>query len=262
MGDPRGFIEYLRELPVDRKAAERIRDWQEFHEHMDDQKLQDQAARCMDCGVPFCHTGTLISGMASGCPINNLIPEWNDLIYRGLWKEALERLHKTNNFPEFTGRVCPAPCEGSCVLGINNPPVTIKNIEAAIIDHGWENGWVVPEPPEKRTGKKVAVIGSGPAGICAAAQLNKAGHTVTVFERADRPGGLLMYGIPNMKLDKRAIVERRLKLLEQEGITFVCNTEVGGNFPAEMLQKEFDATVICTGATKPRDLPVEGRQLK
>ncbi len=156
----------------------------------------------MDCGIPFCHTGQLVSGMASGCPIHNLIPEWNDLVYRGLWKEALERLHKTNNFPDFTGRVCPAPCEGSCVLGINNPPVTIKNIECAIIDHGWENGWVVPEPPAKRTGKKVAVVGSGPAGLCAAAQLNKAGHLVTVFERADRPGGLLMYGIPNMKLDK------------------------------------------------------------
>ena len=201
-------------------------------------------------------TGSLLSGMASGCPIHNLIPEWNDLVYRGLWKEALERLHKTNNFPEFTGRVCPAPCEGSCVLGINNPPVTIKNIECAIIDHGWENGWVVPEPPKKRTGKKVAVIGSGPAGLCAAAQLNKAGHLVTVFERADRPGGLLMYGIPNMKLDKNEVVLRRINSLEAEGIKFVCNTEVGKNYPAEKLLKEFDAVILATGATKPRDLPI------
>ena len=262
MGKPTGFIDYLRELPADRKAAERIKDWQEFHEHLDDGKLQTQAARCMDCGVPFCHTGTLFSGMASGCPINNLIPEWNDLIYRGLWKEALERLHKTNNFPDFTGRVCPAPCEGSCVLGINNPPVTIKNIEVSIADKGWEMGWIKPEPPAKRTGKKVAVIGSGPAGLCAAAQLNKAGHLVTVFERADRPGGLLMYGIPNMKLDKEQVVLPRIKQMEDEGIVFRCNTEVGKDISAKRLMDEFDAVVLCTGATKPRDLPIEGRQLK
>ena len=262
MGKPTGFIEYLRELPLDRAAIERIRDWNEFHHHMDDGKLRQQAARCMDCGIPFCHTGTLISGMAAGCPIHNLIPEWNDLVYRGLWKEALERLHKTNNFPDFTGRVCPAPCEGSCVLGINAPPVTIKNLEVTIIDHGWEHGWVVPEPPKQRTGKKVAVVGSGPAGLCAAAQLNRAGHLVTVFERADRPGGLLMYGIPNMKLDKQQVVLRRIEQMEAEGISFVCNTEVGGNLPAEKLLKEFDATVLCTGATKPRDLPIPGRELK
>ena len=262
MGKPTGFIEYLREIPADRTPLERARDWGEFHYHMPEDKLRTQGARCMDCGVPFCHTGTLIGGMASGCPINNLIPEWNDLVYRGLWREALERLHKTNNFPEFTGRVCPAPCEGSCVLGINSPPVTIKNIEVSIIDKGWDEGWVTPQPPTVRTGKKVAVIGSGPAGLCAAAQLNRAGHTVTVFERADRPGGLLMYGIPNMKLDKNEVVMRRIKLLEDEGVTFLCNTEVGTNYPAEQLQKEFDATVICTGATKPRDLPIEGRQLK
>jgi glutamate synthase (NADPH/NADH) small chain len=216
----------------------------------------------MDCGIPFCHTGNLISGMASGCPINNLIPEWNDLVYRGLWREALDRLHKTNNFPEFTGRVCPAPCEGACVLGISNPPVTIKNIEYSIIEKGWEEGWITPEPPSKRTGKRVAIIGSGPAGLSAAAQLNKAGHGVTIFERADRPGGLLMYGIPNMKLDKQQVVLRRLKVLEEEGVKFVCNTEIGKDLPAEQLLKEFDAVVLCTGATKPRDLPIDGRQLK
>jgi glutamate synthase (NADPH) small chain len=262
MGKPTGFIDYLRELPADRAAIKRIQDWNEFHLHMDEEKLRQQGARCMDCGIPFCHTGTLLSGMASGCPINNLIPEWNDLVYRGLWKEALERLHKTNNFPEFTGRVCPAPCEGSCVLGINAPPVTIKNIECSIIDKGWEEGWVVPEAPAARTGKKVAVIGSGPAGLSAAAQLNKAGHWVSVFERADRPGGLLMYGIPNPKLDKKVVVQRRLELMEKEGVTFVTNTEVGVNFPADKLMKEFDAVVLCTGATKPRDLPIEGRNLK
>ena len=261
MGKPTGFIEYLRELPVDRTPSERVRDWKEFHHHMEEKKLRQQGARCMDCGIPFCHTGKLLSGMASGCPINNLIPEWNDLVYRGLWHEALERLHKTNNFPEFTGRVCPAPCEGSCVLGINAPPVTIKNIEAAIIDRGWDEGWLVPEPPRVRTGRKVAVIGSGPAGLAAAAQLNRAGHTVTVFERADRPGGLLMYGIPNMKLDKQEVLQRRIKLLEQEGIKFICNANVGENVEPQMFLNEYDATVLCTGATQPRDLPVEGRQL-
>jgi glutamate synthase (NADPH/NADH) small chain len=262
MGKPTGFIEYLRELPVDRAPLERVKDWKEFHHHMEEKKLRTQAARCMDCGVPFCHTGKLLSGMASGCPINNLIPEWNDLVYRGQWQEALLRLHKTNNFPEFTGRVCPAPCEGSCVLGINNPPVTIKNIEAAIIDRGWDEGWVVPQAPKVRTGKKVAVIGSGPAGLSAAAQLNAAGHTVTVFERADRPGGLLMYGIPNMKLDKQEVVLRRIRLMEQEGIKFICNANVGANVEPEIFLKEYDATVICTGATQPRDLPIEGRNLK
>jgi len=262
MGKPTGFIEYLRELPVDRTPQERVRDWKEFHHHMEDKRLRNQAARCMDCGVPFCHTGKIISGAASGCPVNNVIPEWNDLIYRGLWREALDRLHMTNNFPEFTGRVCPAPCEGSCVLGINNPPVTIKTIESAIIDQGWEEGWVLPETPRNRTGKKVAVIGSGPAGLAAAAQLNRAGHSVTVLERADRPGGLLMYGIPNMKLDKRAVVERRLKLLEREGVKFLCNANVGENVEPQLLRKDFDAIVICTGATQPRDLPVEGRDLQ
>jgi glutamate synthase (NADPH/NADH) small chain len=262
MGKPTGFIEYLRELPVDRAPLERVRDWGEFHHHMEDKRLRHQAARCMDCGVPFCHTGTLISGAASGCPINNLIPEWNDLVYRGLWREALERLEKTNNFPEFTGRVCPAPCEGSCVLGINAPPVTIKSLENAIVDRGFEEGWIFPRPPALRTGKKVAVIGSGPAGLAAAAQLNRAGHTVTVLERDDRPGGLLMYGIPNMKLDKRDVVLRRIALMEQEGVKFVCNANVGDNVEPLLLLKDFDAAVLCTGATRPRDLAVPGRALQ
>jgi glutamate synthase (NADPH/NADH) small chain len=259
---PTGFMKFQRELPADASPTERIRHWDEFHHHMPEESLRKQGARCMDCGVPFCHTGNLVAGMASGCPINNLIPEWNDLVFRGLWEDALERLHKTNNFPEFTGRVCPAPCEGSCVLGISEPPVTIKNIEVSIIDRGFAEGWVKAEPPKKRTGKKVAVVGSGPAGLSAAAQLNRAGHTVTVFERADRIGGLLMYGIPNMKLDKN-VVQRRVDLLAKEGVTFVTNTDVGSAaYPAEKLKKEFDAQVLAMGATVPRDLKVPGRELK
>ncbi len=263
MGKPTGFMEYQRELPADREPLERINDWNEFHLHLPEEKLRAQGARCMDCGIPFCHTGALVSGMACGCPINNLIPEWNDLIYRDLWHLALDRLHRTNNFPEFTGRVCPAPCEGSCTLGINEPAVTIKNIEVTIVERGWSEGWIVPAPPTHRTGKKVAVVGSGPAGLSAAAQLNKAGHTVTVFERADLPGGLLMYGIPNMKLDKRQVLLRRIRLLEAEGITFVCNVEVGSTaYPVTKLREEFDAVLLTTGATLPRDLPLEGRSLK
>jgi glutamate synthase (NADPH) small chain len=266
MGKPTGFLEYLREVATELTPGDRIRNWDEFHVSMDESSLRNQGARCMDCGIPFCHTGTILSGMASGCPINNLIPEFNDLVYRGLWQEALDRLHKTNNFPEFTGRVCPAPCEGSCVLGINNPPVTIKNIERSIIDRGWEEGWITPKPPSRRTGKKVAIVGSGPAGLSAAAQLNQAGHTVTVYERADRPGGLLMYGIPNMKLEKQQVVMRRLKLLEDEGVTFICNTNIGNtsgkDISPEKLRQDYDAVVLCTGATLPRDLPIPGRDLK
>jgi glutamate synthase (NADPH/NADH) small chain len=262
MGKPTGFMEFPRELPLARSPLERTRDWDEFHEHGAEATLREQGSRCMDCGVPFCHTGTLLAGMASGCPVNNLIPEWNDLVYRGQWRAALDCLHKTNNFPEFTGRVCPAPCEGSCVVGISGAPVTIKNIECAIIDRGFAEGWVQPEPPPFRTGKKVAVVGSGPAGLAAAAQLNKAGHWITVFERADRIGGLLIYGIPNMKLDKAAVVERRVELLRAEGIQFITNCEVGVNYAATQLFEEFDAIVLCGGATKPRDLPASGRDLK
>jgi NAD(P)H-dependent glutamate synthase small subunit len=257
MGKPTGFMEYSRELPANRMPELRILDWREFHDHMPEDALGKQGARCMDCGVPFCH-----SDKTGGCPVNNLIPEWNDLVYQGQWEEAIIRLWKTNNFPEFTGRVCPAPCEGSCVLGINEPPVTIKSIEQAIIDHAWEHGLVKPNPPQVRTGKKVAVIGSGPAGLAAADQLNKAGHLVTVFERADRIGGLLMYGIPNMKLDKQEVVNRRVKLMEDEGVKFVTGAHVGVTHDVADIKKNFDAIILSTGATKPRDLPAPGRQMK
>lgn len=261
MAKQTGFLEYQREIPGDFSAQERILHWMEFHQPLPEEKLQNQAARCMDCGIPFCHTGKLLNGMAAGCPIHNLVPEWNDLVYRGLWKQALDRLLKTNNFPEFTGKVCPAPCEGSCTLGLNDQPVTIKNIELTVIEKGFEEGWIYPHPPMVRTGKKVAVVGSGPSGLACADLLNRAGHLVTVFERADRVGGLLIYGIPNMKLDKQ-IVQRRINLLVEEGILFVTKTEIGKDFPVERLVKEFDAVVLCGGATKPRDLGVEGRELK
>jgi glutamate synthase (NADPH/NADH) small chain len=260
MGKPTGFMEFTRQLPQDRKPDQRIKDWREIHEHMPEDEVRTQGARCMDCGVPFCHTGELIAGMAAGCPIHNLIPEWNDLVYHGHWHEAINRLHKTNNFPEFTGRVCPAPCEGSCVLGINEPPVTIKNIECTIVDRAFDEGWVTPNLPQKRTGKKVAVVGSGPAGLACAAQLNQAGHEVVVYERADRIGGLLMYGIPNMKLAK-AVVQRRVDLLSAEGVRFVTGIEIGKDYSADQLLKEHDAAVLCCGATKPRDLPIPGRDL-
>ena len=262
MGNPTGFLNINRNLPEDRDPVLRVGDWKEVHTEMAVSDIQSQASRCMDCGVPFCMAAESTQGPGiAGCPVNNLIPEWNDLVYRGLWKDALARLLKTNNFPEFTGRVCPAPCESSCVLGINAPPVSIKHHEVSIIDRGFEMGWVTPNTPEERTGKTVAVIGSGPAGLACAAQLNSAGHTVTVYERADRPGGLLMYGIPNMKLEKH-VVERRIKLMEDEGITFVCNTTIGKDIAADKLKEDFDTVVICTGATVPRDLPVEGRELK
>ncbi|MTI80298.1 MAG: glutamate synthase subunit beta [Firmicutes bacterium] len=259
MGKPTGFIEYSREVPADREPLERIKDWQELYQSLPEDKLKEQAARCMECGTPFCHSGMMINGIASGCPNHNVPPEWNDLVYRGLWKEALNRLLKTNNFPEFTGRVCPALCEGACAGGLVGSPVTVKNIERAIIDKAYDEGWMKPSPPAKRTGKKVAVVGSGPAGLACAAQLNKAGHNVTVYERSDRIGGLLMYGIPNMKLDKQ-IVQRRIDLMAEEGVEFVTNTEVGKAYPAEKLRQDFDAVVLCAGATQPRDLPVEGRE--
>jgi glutamate synthase (NADPH) small chain len=261
MGKPTGFLEIPRKTDTETAPIERLKHWREFKVHSDEATRRSQGARCMDCGTPFCHTGHIVSGMASGCPINNLIPEWNDLIFRGRWKEALERLHKTNNFPEFTGRVCPAPCEGSCVLGVIEPPVTIKNNECAIIDKGWDEGWVVPRIPAQRTGRKVAVVGSGPAGLACADQLNQAGHSVTVFEREDRIGGLLMYGIPNMKLDKEIVVQRRVDLLAAEGITFLTGIEIGkdAEWTAERLRSDFDAVVLCCGATLGRDLPIEGR---
>ncbi len=260
-GKARGFLTYNRETAAERPYVERIQDWQPLHLLMPEEKLQQQAMRCMDCGIPFCHKGEILNGMTSGCPINNLIPEWNDLIYRGLWKEAYERLARTNNFPEFTGLVCPAPCEASCTLGISDPPVTIKNIEYAIIDKAFAEGWVRPEIPSRRSGKRVAIIGSGPAGLACASQLNAVGHTVTVFERADRIGGLLTYGIPNMKLDK-GIVAQRVALMTDSGIEFVTNMEVGRDIAAAQLLRDFDAVVICTGASRPRDLPVPGRDLK
>lgn len=260
MGKSTGFIEYSREVPPDRDPLERVKDWNEFHPRVPDDQLRKQGARCMDCGTPYCHTGKLMAGMASGCPLNNLIPDWNDLVYRGQWQRALRRLLRTNNFPEFTGRVCPAPCEGSCTVGLGGDPVTIKAIEVSIIDKAFEEGWIGPEVPPVRTGKTVAIVGSGPAGLACAAQLNRAGHTVTVFERADRVGGLLMYGIPNMKLDKR-LVDRRVGLMARNGIRFVTGVEIGRDISSETLLNDYHATVLCCGSTQPRDLDVEGRQL-
>ena len=260
MGKTTGFLDFDRELPEDRPPAERVADWLEFHPPVPEELLRRQAARCMDCGTPYCHTGKLMGGLASGCPLNNLIPDWNDLVYRGQWRRALRRLLKTNNFPEFTGRVCPAPCEGSCTVALNGKAVAIKAIERAIVDRAFEEGWIGPEPPAVLTGKRVAIVGSGPAGLACAAQLNRAGHTVTVFERADRPGGLLMYGIPNMKLDKR-LVDRRVSLMARNGIRFVTRVEVGREVPSESLLTDFDAAVLCCGAAQARELEVEGRRL-
>jgi glutamate synthase (NADPH/NADH) small chain len=252
MGKPTGFIEFKREKQPYRPADERIRDWRQVMLPWSTETLKRQGARCMDCGIPFCHRG---------CPLGNIIPDWNDLVYRDRWRDAIERLHATNNFPEFTGTACPAPCEGSCVLGINNDPVTIKAIELAIVEHAFEAGWIRPEPPAVRTGKKVAVVGSGPAGLAAAQQLNRAGHWVTVFERADRIGGLLRYGIPEFKLEKR-VLDRRLDQLQKEEIQFRTNANVGVNVPIEELRREFDAILLAGGATTPRDLKIPGRELR
>ncbi|WP_405380718.1 glutamate synthase subunit beta [Phascolarctobacterium sp.] len=263
MGKPTGFMDYERQELALRAPAERMQDWEEIKTSSlpDREALRCQAARCMDCGVPFCHSGIMLNRMVSGCPLHNLMPEFNDLVYRGMDDYAYARLHKTNNFPEFTSHVCPAPCEGACNAGLVNNPVAIKNIEQYIIENAFAKGLVKPEAPVSRSGKRVAIVGSGPAGLACADQLNKAGHSVTVFERADRPGGLLMYGVPNMKLDKK-LVERRIKLLEDAGVTFVLNAEVGVKVASSTLLEEYDAVVLCTGATVPRDLPVKGRDLE
>lgn len=260
MGKTTGFIEYKRVSMIYRDSIDRIQDWQEVALLPDESVLAEQAARCMDCGVPFCQNGSILSGMTTGCPLYNLIPEWNDLVYKGDWKQAYERLSLTNPFPEFTGRACPAPCESGCVVSLYDAPVTIKNIERAIIDRAFEEGWVHPELPAQRTGKKVAVIGSGPAGLAAAAQLNRYGHLVTVYERADRIGGLLTYGIPKMKIEQH-VVDRRVVLLEMEGVRFVRGVEIGKDMTFEQLQDEHHAVVMCIGATRPRDLIIPGREL-
>jgi glutamate synthase (NADPH) small chain len=252
MGKVTGFMEYTRELPERRPPAERIKDWFEIYKPFAESSLQSQAARCMDCGVPFCHTG---------CPLTNLIPDWNDMVYRGRWREAVRQLHSTNNFPEFTGRICPAPCEASCVLGINEPPVTIKQIEKTIVDRAFEAGFIVPEPPAQRTGKRVAIVGSGPAGLAAAQQLARAGHDVTVFEKNDRIGGLLRYGIPNFKMEKH-LIDRRLEQMRAEGVKFQTNAHVGQNVSVEDLRKQYSALLLAGGAEQPRNLPAPGRELK
>src|SRR5271155_527136 len=251
MGKATGFFEYTRETPGRRPPAERINDWFEVYQDFPEDKVRTQGARCMDCGVPFCHTG---------CPLNNIIPDWNDLVYQDRWRAAIRVLHATNNFPEFTGRICPAPCEAACVLGINEPPVTIKVIEKTIIEHAFQEGWIQPEPPALRTGKRVAVVGSGPAGLAAAQQLNRAGHFVTVFEKADRIGGLLRYGIPEFKMEKR-VLDRRLEQMIGEGVEFQTNAHVGQGITGAALQKDFDAILLAGGAEQPRDLPVPGREL-
>ena len=252
MGKVTGFLEIQREQPTRRKADERIKDWFEIYEPFPEEKQREQGARCMDCGVPFCHTG---------CPVNNLIPDWNDLVYNNRWEAAIRRLHSTNNFPEFTGRICPAPCEASCVLGINQPPVSIKLIERSIVERGWDEGWIHPEPPEQSTGKRVAIVGSGPAGLAAAQQLRRAGHSVTVYEKNDRIGGLLRYGIPNFKLEKH-VIDRRIEQMRAEGIQFITNAHVGVNVPVEELTRHYEAILLCGGAEQPRDLGIPGRELK
>jgi glutamate synthase (NADPH/NADH) small chain len=252
MGKVSGFLEYQREVPERRPVTERVNDWFEIYNPFPEEKIRLQGARCMDCGIPFCHTG---------CPVSNIIPDWNDLVWRGRWREASRVLHATNNFPEFTGRICPAPCEAACVLGINEPAVTIKNIEKTIVDRAWEEGWIVPELPPYRTGKRVAVIGSGPAGLAAAQQLARAGHAVTVFEKSDRIGGLLRYGIPNFKMEKH-LIDRRIAQMRLEGVEFIINAHAGKTVPTSDLRRDFDAILLACGAEHPRDLPVPGRELK
>ncbi len=251
MADPKGFLKYGRELPKRRPIEERLHDWIELYQEFPEEKLKKQASRCMNCGIPFCH---------QGCPLGNIIPDWNDLVYRGRWREALAELHSTNNFPEFTGKLCPAPCEAACVLGINQDPVTIRRVEESLAMRGWQEGWIIPEPPEKRTGCTVAVVGSGPSGLACAQQLNRAGHTVTVFERDEKPGGLLRFGIPDFKMEKW-VLDRRIKQMQDEGVTFRCGVNVGVNLSAAELQSQFDAIVLAGGSTRPRDLPVPGREL-
>ncbi len=251
MGKITGFIEYTREMPQRRPVDERLKDWRELEGKLPEDGLRVQGARCMDCGIPFCH---------KGCPLGNIIPDWNDLVYQGRWQEAIQRLHSTNNFPDFTGRVCPAPCEEACVLNINSDPVTIKLIEKQIIEHAFDEGWVTPLPPGRRTGKKVAIVGSGPSGLACAQQLARAGHSVSVFERADRIGGLLRYGIPDFKLEKR-VVDRRVEQMQAEGVTFRTSTNVGKDFPVDRLRREFDTVCLAVGSTQPRDLPIPGRDL-
>ena len=251
MGKITGFIEYTREMPQRRPVGERLKDWRELEGKLPEDSLRVQGARCMDCGIPFCH---------KGCPLGNIIPDWNDLVYQGRWQEAIQRLHSTNNFPDFTGRVCPAPCEEACVLNINSDPVTIKLIEKQIIEHAFDEGWVTPLPPGRRTGKKVAIVGSGPSGLACAQQLARAGHSVSVFERADRIGGLLRYGIPDFKLEKR-VVDRRVEQMQAEGVTFRTSTNVGKDFPVDRLRREFDTVCLAVGSTQPRDLPIPGRDL-
>jgi glutamate synthase (NADPH/NADH) small chain len=252
MGKDTGFLEIPREQATRRKVEDRIQDWFEIYEPFPEAKQREQGARCMDCGIPFCHTG---------CPVNNLIPDWNDLAYNGRWEAAIRRLHATNNFPEFTGRICPAPCEAACVLGIDQPPVSIKLIERSVVERAWEEGWIHPEPPEQNTGKRVGVVGSGPAGLAAAQQLRRAGHSVTVYEKADRIGGLMRYGIPNFKLEKH-VIDRRIEQMRAEGVTFVTNAHVGVTVPVESLTEHYDAILLAGGAEHPRDLQIPGRELK
>ena len=261
MGKPTGFMEYQRETSAEVKPRQRIKNFNEFHEHLSREKQQLQGARCMECGVPFCQSGMTLCGMTSGCPLHNLVPEWNDLVYTGNWEQAYYRLKKTNNFPEFTSRVCPALCEAACTCGLNGEPVATKENEYAIVENAYEKGYAAPKPPRARTGKKVAVVGSGPSGLAAADQLNKRGHLVTVYERSDRVGGLLMYGIPNMKLEKR-IVERKIKVMEEEGVTFLTGVDVGKDIKASQLLKEYDRVVLACGASNPRDIKAEGRDAK